>query len=78
MNDHKFNALVTRIANETEIAIHDVMKTDPIDVNRLDREHLWNAIYDLMAGLPYNYGNATSGIEDLETMSDSIPYATVG
>jgi len=71
MNNHKFEILVTTIANKTEALIHELMKTNPEDVNRQDRDHVWDALYDLMAGLPNNYED-TTGIEDLEELAEDM------
>ena len=67
MNNDKFNMLVSTIAETTEIAIHDLMNTDKSDVNKQDRGRLWDALYDLMAGLPN-----TTGLEDLEALADEM------
>ena len=67
MNNDKLNMLVSTIAETTEIAIHDLMNTDKSDVNKQDRGHLWDALYDLMAGLPN-----TTGLEDLEALADEM------
>ncbi len=67
MNNDKFDVLVSTIAETTEVAIHNLMNTEKSDVNKQDREHLWDALYDLMAGLP-----DTSGIEDLESLADDM------
>jgi hypothetical protein len=71
MNNHKFDVLVATVRQKTEDFIHELMKTGESDVNEYDRQHLEDAIYDLMAGLPNNYDD-TSGIEDLEALADDM------